>query len=478
MDFEGADKAVRAIAANMSPRYRRLEALEKWVDGTQYVGRPDWFTGGKEEVPLWERAPCVVYPVVQVAIGSNTDLVFGEGRFPEISSKPGEDEADEDNGLDEEQSATLDRYLREYHRLCHFTAHCRDVFDAAQGCGTGIGIHGHREGRPFAEQIPAKWGTPKFKPDQRTLESIEIRYPYLEEYRQPIELGGKWAVRAKLYRRVIDEKNDVTYFPADADEQGREPSWEKDPARTVPHNLGFCPVIWYPFMRGCVPINVVDGKAIHALLTDEIQQHDIAYAQWHRCNLYAEPQMCEIGVTPGFNPTDVGQMPTVPATEFGGSARRGDTVGEERGVYTRGGGSKPARKKGPGYVNQYPNPETKVEYLSPDAAILKAQEEHCLDLLHKVEDGLCVVLPKPSQFKFAGSVSGKSIEMIRKRQYDRCDKYRDDIEDHFLRPSVEMQLRITARVGKQLKVPGIAKILPILSGVSAKSGDKADADAA
>jgi hypothetical protein len=89
------------------------------------------------------------------------------------------------------------------------------------------------------------------------------------------------------------------------------------------------------------------------------------------------------------------------------------------------------------------------------------------------------VLPKPAEFKFAGAVSGKSIEMIRQRQYDRCDQYRDDLANNFLRPTVEMQLRIAERCADSLKVPGIQKVLPILRGVSEKSEDvTTDADAA
>lgn len=474
--FQGVEQAQKAFNANVSPRYVRLEKLESWTLGTQYRGRPDWFTGGPQEKPLWERAPCVVYPVVDVAISSNTDLVFGEGRFPEFSTKPGEDEEEEDNGLNEDDSAIIDRFLREHHKLSHFTAHCRAAFDAAQGCGTAIEIQGHRDGVPFAELIPAKWGNPKFKSDQKTVASLEIRYPYIEEYKNS---EGKWAVRAKLYRRVIDEQSDTTYFPADANEQGTEPNWRKDPEQTVDHMLGFCPVVWYPFMRGCVPVNVIDGKAIHGLLTDEIQQYDIAYSQWHRCILYAEPKLCEIGVTPGYNPTQVGRTAIVPETEFGGDPRKGDNVGQVRGVYDLGQSAQGARRSGPGYVNQYVSPDTKVEYLSPDASTLKAQEEHCLDLLHKIEDSMCVVLPKPAEFKFAGSVSGKSIEMIRARQYDRCDKYRDDLADHFLRPSINMQLRIAARVGTALKVPGIAKALKVLATLDTDNDEIArDADAA
>lgn len=464
IQLEGLDKAARAINANTSPRYKRLEALECWAEGTQYDGRPDWWTGGEKEVPLWERKPPIVYPTVSVAIQSNVDLVFGEARFPGFTSRPSEDEGSEENGLNQADSEALDRFIREYHKLCRFQAHCRDAFGAAQGCGTGVALHGHRNGVPFAELIPAKWGTPKFGPDQ-AVSALEIRYPYLDERRNPVT--RKWEVAAKIYRRVIDQTRDVTFLPADADEDGVEPNWQVDPARDITHNLGFCPVVWYPFMRGCAPVNVIDGRAIHALLLDEIQGHDIALSQKHRCTLLSEPQPYETGVDPGYNPTGSGRTAIVPATEFGGYPGV-DKTGEARGSYVMG-SSQPARKKGPGWVWSYPDKDTKVGYLEFPAAILKSMEEHCLDLLNKIEDGMSVVLPKPANFKFAGQVSGKAIQLLRKRQYDRCDQYRDDLWNNFLRPSIEMQLRIAMRVGSQLRVPGVDKVTKALSAQTKKS---------
>jgi hypothetical protein len=454
--FEGAELVPRLLVANTSPRYRRLERLESWVEGQQYNNRKhDWFD---DEVPLWERRPCIVYPAVSLAIQSYVDLLFGEGRFPAFTSRPGEEEQDDSAGLDEENSKTLDRFLTKHHDLCSFKAYCREGLGAAMGAGTTVGIHGHRNGKPFAELIPAKWGTPTFD-TQGAVTSLEIRYPYVEEYKLST---GAWAVRVMLYRRVIDEKSDTTYLPTVAQENGREPSWAVDKTKTLEHHLGFCPVVWYPFMKGCAPVNVIDGKAIHALTTDEIQQHDVARSQWHRCALLSEPQMCEIGVSPGYNPTDVGRPAMVPATETGGPV---SVTNPMRGGYATG-PSGTARKKGPGYVNQYPDPETKVEMLETPASSLEAQHINCSDLRIKVQEALCVVFLDPESIKFAATTSGKALEAIKQKQIDRCGQYRDDLRDRFLLPSIDMQLRIAQRVGTALKVPMIVEVLPLLKKFS------------
>jgi hypothetical protein len=450
--FEGAEEAQKAVEANTSPRYKRLEALERYVTGRQYDGLKSWWD---DSVPLWERAPCIVYPVTQIAIQSNTDLVLGEGRYPSFSAKPGEDEAEDDSGTDEKSAEDIDRYLTEYHRLSRFKAHCRDAFSAAQGCGTAAAIHGARDGIPFANLIPAKWGTPDLGLHGEVLE-LEIRYPYLDEYKKP---DGKWAVRAKLYRRVITTTQDITFLPADADRNGMEPVWRQDPERTLSHSFGFCPVIWYPFMKGCQPVNVIDGQAIQANLTDEIRQHDIAISQRHRGALFSEPQDVEIGVDPGYNPTALGRTPAIVSTEKGGAAGPGNPV---TGGYGSGTGQ-PARKKGPGYVWQYPNPDTKVQRLVYPGDALKAQDDNARDLRVKLMQSLAVVILDHESVQGIRQLSGKALEAIKQMQLDRCDQFRDDVRDGFLLPSIDMQLRISQKLGKTLRVSGIDKMVRALA---------------
>lgn len=462
--FEGAEQARKAIEVNTSPRYKRLEDLERWVDGTQYDGLTSWWDNAQ---PLWERAPCIVYPVAQIAIQSNTDLVLGEGRFPSFSAKPSEDEGDDSSGTDEDAATAIDRFLTEYHRACRFRAHCREAFSAAQGCGTAVAIHGARGGKPFANLVPAKWATPLvvardgksevpgLGPNGEVLK-LEIRYPYLEEFKHP---GGKWAVRAKLYRRVIDGENDVTYLPAEAQQSGIEPDWQPDKDISGPHGLGFCPVIWYPFMRGCVPVNVIDGKALHANLRDEIRAHDIALSQRHRGALYSEPQMCEIGVRPGYNPTDIGRLPMLPSV---------DADGKPSGAYRNPGPDGTARKKGPGYVNQYEDANTKVQYLCYPPEALKAQDDNARDLRVKLMQSLGVVLLDHEGIAGIKQLSGKALEAIKQTQLDRCDSYRDDVKEGFLLPSVDMQLRIAQKLGPSLRVSGIEKMIPALKKFAPK----------
>lgn len=454
--FENFDQAQRALRANTSPRYKRLEELEQWVAGTWYQARGlcNWWD---DRDPLWDRAPCIVYPAAEIAIQSYVDLILGEKRFPQITSNPGEDSGEEETGLGEDASGTLDRFIAEHHKLCRFRAHARSALAASMGCGTAVAIHGVRDGRPFADLIPAKWGTPQFDVHGQPT-ALEIRYPYLEEYRMPS--SGKWAVRAKLYRRVIDAAMDTTFLPADANEAGREPEWQRDPQRTIPHGLGFCPVVWYPFMRGCVPVNVIDGKAIHATVTDEMRQHDIALSQKHRGALLSEGQIVEIGVDADHNPTGLGRMPLVRSTEQGGAPSADNPL---RGGYFDGATStQNARKRGPTYPWRYPDPQTKVDWLAYPTSSLDAQDKNAKDLRTKLMELLGVVLLDHESMQGVRQLSGRFVESIRERQIDRADQYRDDLQEGFLMPSIQMQLRIALKTGAGLQVPGIEKVLPVL----------------
>ncbi len=466
IDESSRKAATKAFRANVSPRYLRLENLENWSKGKQYAGLTKWFDSSSN-VALWDRAPCVVYPVVKIAAQSNTDLLFGEGRFPTFTTKPGEDEDPEDGGLDPEDSAVLDKFIVKYHELCQFRSHCRDEFGSAQTTGTAVAIHGvHKNGKPFADLMPSKWCEPTLGPDG-VVTKLVIQYPYLEEYKDKSD--GKWKVRAKLFRRVIDEQSDTVYLPADAAEDGREPKWTEDKDSSVEHGLGFCPVVWYPFMRGCTPVNVIDGEAIHSLFTNEIHQHDIAISQRHRGALMSEPQICEIGVMPGYSPTELGPKPTIFSTVEGGEHY--DPLNPDPNVHIKGafvygsaGGGEGARKKGPSFVWQYPSPDTKVMALTYPGDALKAQDDNCRDLRIKLQESLCVVFLDPENIKFAATTSGKALEAIKQKQIDRVSQFRDDVRDRFLVPSLMMQMRIAVKRGVEgLKVPGVKKALAVLA---------------
>jgi hypothetical protein len=430
----GLVEAQKVLEKHLSARAKALGHLERYVEGTQYDHLPDWFSDKK---PLWERAPCIVYPIVKAAIDSNSDLLLGEGRFPSVRV----------DGLTGEEAETFEKAVDKVVQQARLKAAAREVFAAGQGCGSACAVFGVRGGRLFIDTVLARWCTPTFDSEEAgAVAELEIRYPYLALEKTPD--GEKWV--CKLYRRTISKTHDIQYAPATALPDGREPSWSVE--REIPHGLGFCPVIWYAHLKGCAAVNDFDGRAIHEHLTDEIRAHDFALSQRHRAALYAgDPQWTEIGVEPGFNPTgNGGRKAEVQASVFGrpGETSTGAWVSEPANA------SK-ARKKSPGTVWQYPgkNPETKVSLHTLPGDALDAIDKHARDLRGKIAEALGVVFLDLEALPNESRLSGRALESAKARQLDRVNYYRADFGDKFLVSAIGMLLRIALVSG--VRIPSL-----------------------
>lgn len=451
--MDGYSEAVKLVSARMSPRAQRMMNFERYVEGTQYEGRPGFFD---RSVPLWHRAPCIVYPLVANAIASNTDLVLGETRWPRITSRPSENDSREDqDGLNVEESSLLDKTIVEIERQARFHSAMREAFTAAQGCGSAALIFGVRGGQLFIDSTKARWCEPEFD-EMGCVKKLVIEYPYYATIRE----RGVWKVVPKMYRREIDDKKDVTFKSARLTASNTEPDWEIE--SKVEHGLGFCPVVWYSFMRGCSVVDNYDGHPVHEFLLDEVTALDFALSMKHRAALYAgDPQWTEIGVEPGYVPTQTGAIVGVPATSAGGAiTSENRPTGEYRAPQNRQG-----RRKGPGEVWQYESPDVKVQLHSLPGDALTALENHCMDLRMKLAESLSAVFLDADSIRMRASVlSGKALEVIRSRQIDRCEQYRDDCGSRLLLPSLHMLLRVAYMVGKneQLNLSNLKPALKIL----------------
>lgn len=460
-DYQNSAEAIGAARANLSPRQRELENLERYARGTQYDGRPNFFD---PSVPLWDRAPCVVYPVVKIAIESNVDLVLGEARFPEITSNPGEDDSDVE-GLNKEDSLKVDRAILELTKRVRFRSVSRKALKHAQAARSVAGIVGTRSGKPFVELVRSRWCEPTFG-NQGEVTKLEIRYPYLKPEKQH---DGTWKLIALLYRRVIDTKSDTTYQPVPADQQGREPqqdAWVVDEAKTVHHKLGFCPVHWYPHDPECSTVADFDGEAIHEEVLDEIQALDLTLSQRHRSALFCgDPQIIETGVERGYNPSGATGAISVPATASGGTPSAANPVTARY----ESSGPKQGRIKSPGGVWQYEDTNVNVDYLVLPPGSLEALENNGADLRNKIAEALAVVLIDPQNAKFTSDMSGRAVEMLRSRQFDRCDQIRDDVGDNWVLPVVKLLLRVALKTN--LKIPAVVAVRELLARFVSDDGD-------
>jgi hypothetical protein len=454
-ELAGLEKARKAYAANVSPRSRTLALLESEVDGTRFDGRHSWFSG---EGTIFDRKPAIVYHVVESSIQSKVDLMLGEGRFPTITSGPDEDEDEDEaeDGLGEEESKAIDRLICSFVKEAKLAMLWREMYQSAQGCGTAPALLGVRKSRLFAETLPAKWATRTLDAEQN-LVAVTIQYPYLENKK----INGVWTATCMLYKRVIDAQRDVTYAPAEADIDGIEPLWKEQTVAV--HGLGFVPVLWYRHHAPMQNLAGDDGFAVHRTLLDQLEGIDMALSQRHTGALGSLPQIVEIGVEPGYNPTaDAPQGMSVQVTMTGGTPGHNNPV---RGEYRTqpSDGTQGARKKGPGSVWQYASPDTKVEAINTPGEAMQALDAHIKDLKSKICETLAYVPLDPESIRYAATVSGKALEILRARELNRISRDREAFGDEIILGTVDMLLRIALQLGAALKTPRLKKALPILA---------------
>lgn len=428
-------EALNALRAHMTPRAEALQVLEQFVAGTQYDHLDDFFSDKK---PLWERRPCIVYPIAKMAIDSNADLLLGEGRFPSFTVEGAEGEE-----ADEFEKATS-RVINH----ARLRAAATEIFKNAQAAKSSCAIFGLQGGRLTIQTVLARWCTPTFDRDGQVT-SLEIKYPYLDL----ISDGEAKKVVCKLYRRTIDESFDTIYHPAIVEEHDADKPirWVVDVE--TPHAFGFCPVRWYAHMKSCSIVDDFDGHALHEHLLDEIRAHDFALSQRHRAALYAgDPQWTEIGVRRGYDPAGAkGRKPILPGLIDELPAAGG---GMYVGAVGSGGASEPARRKGPGVIWQYDVQDAskvKVELHTIPGDALKAIDDHARDLKGKLAEGLGVVFIDASSLPNESRLSGKALNDLVRPQLARVNSYRDDFADHFLIPAIGMLFRIAIKAGLEIE---------------------------
>src|SRR4029077_15488694 len=116
--------------------------------------------------------------------------------------------------------------------------------------------------------------------------------------------------------------------------------------------------------------------------------------------------------------------------------------------------TKSARVKSPGAVWTYPTKDVKVEYLTLPADALKALTDHAADPRNMIAEGLAYVPIDAESAKLISAMSGKAIEALRARQFDRCDRYRDDFGNGWIMPVTSMVLRVSR--ARRVAFPAVA----------------------
>lgn len=453
-DVEGAEQA-RALAASLwTARTARLEKFEHYANGTQYEGRQD-FLNPKQDVPLLERAPCIVVPLVESAARQHVDFALGTGRFPKLTTGIGEDEEDDLFGLSDDDSEVLDKFIANASEAANFESVCQDALESAETIGSACVLFAFDGfGALAAEHIETCHAEPTFDASG-ALVRLEIKYPYVELFSAE---PGKVRARCMFYRRVVDAQTDTVFLPAEVEHKGTEPRSKPDKDRTIEHGLGFVPAVWYAFKR--TEKGTPDGRPIHAALLDELDALNFSLSQRHRAALYSgDPQMVEMGVDRDENVAPSGAQPRATLKELRNS--------DGTSFVGFGFSERPtnARRKGAGVVWRYENPDAKVDLLTLPPGALTAISDHCDDLIEKVERVLGYTGVSPEQVK--GAVSGKALAFMFARTTSFVDRIRSDFWQGFMRPALSTMLRMAyvqhTRAPGSVYISGITKAAPVLA---------------
>lgn len=452
-ELPGYGEALKISQSHLTPRYHELDNLERYAKGSQYEGRPSWLDP-RDSIPLLERGPHVVDPIVSEALDSYCDLLVDDAHLPTYSVPDQDEQAAPIAKLDETQADALESLITAVQKQARFGKAARRSFEHAAGSRSVATLAGIKRGKLTLSSIRAKWSEPKFEKDGETVKSLEIRFPFLQRYRDDAE--KRWKVRAMLYRRTIDDQRDTTYQPVKAPENGGEPDqWLVDPAKTMEHGFGFCPVSWYAFEKEDDGTETIDGRAIHEGMLSELDALHRACSQHNRAGLYCgDPQTVETGVDELENPAPIGRQAR-PAAVYPGESPE---VAEEHRKWltdpgTKGAGGM-ARKKGPGVVWRYSNEKSKVDLLTMPSDALDAVKSSADELRSIVARALAYMTPEdgPKQGERGvtlGSMSGEALKMRYRRQLARCSTYQSDFRDGWILPVTSLLLRVVrATLGK------------------------------
>jgi hypothetical protein len=248
--------------------------------------------GSDEYVPLRKRRPCVKTNLCRVVVDDTVSLLFGEGRFPKV-----------DCGDEADFEAALLKLAKD--------SHLNDVMlDAAtRGAVGSVAVQmrilpqddASKTFRAFFEVHSTEFLTPvyaKNAPDVlvKIRERYKVKGSDLRDHGYAIPDD---ALRADFwFGRDWDAKAETWYqpWPVVQDDAAQPKPETVDEARTVKHDLGFCPWVWIKNLPGrlklvCEPgvstatamrYSDVDGLCTFAAAIETVMEIDYLLSQGGR----------------------------------------------------------------------------------------------------------------------------------------------------------------------------------------------------
>lgn len=444
-------------------RYRALDRLDAYYRGTQYDGRPDWWTGldaSGEQVPLRERKPCVIYPLPKAAVNQATRFTFGEGRFPAIKAEPvePEDALSPEMALSEDEAEALTKFVSEICRQLRLKSAALGMMRDGLSRGTCCVVLGLRKGKFVLDRPDAKDCHVEFVDGDPRGEVERLVWCY--RFDKPVKLkDGSFVTKTFYFRRDITRERFVVYRDAEPPEiPGTPVRWEEDEDASVDHGLGFCPVVWIRNAPGeCA---AVDGTSLYRDLEDEFDALNFALSQRHRgVHFFGTPQAYETGVGEDEKPGIVGRTSRPPKEVEGDAYAKGNREKHRMG---------PARMYRPDMIWSFKGP-AQLGILETSGRAFEVATKHVADIRSRILEAIDVVLLDPTTVAGKGEISAKALQILFYPLLALVDELRELWWEDGIERILSMCLRMVAVRARRaaegeerLLLVGVDRVAPIL----------------
>lgn len=220
-------------------RVARLNLFDQVLRGRIYDCLKHSFheerTGTDEYIPLRERKPSVRYNLCKIVVEDMTAMVFGEGRFPTVTS----------------ENDDVVQALTDLIKQCALPQVMHEA--AWQGSIGSVAIlFKVLNERPFFDVMPTRFLTPEWKPEApdellRVTERYKVSGADLLARGYTVDEGD---LRAQFWFQRVWDASAESWFQPIKSGSGQKLTFQLDEARTVQHELGFVPIVWIKNLPG------------------------------------------------------------------------------------------------------------------------------------------------------------------------------------------------------------------------------------
>lgn len=445
---------------HLSSRYRALDMAQRYYESKQYEHKPDWYEGRERstgaEVPLRERAPCVIEPLPRSAVNQAVRFAVGEGKFPElkVAEVEPEDAIAPSLAISKDDAQMLSRALAHLIRVGRLKPAVMRAMRRGLSSGTAVLVLSVKNGRISVEHPHARDCIPTFENNDPDQPVVAMTWVYQYDAEEP-DKDGRPTCRRRFFRRDYTESEIIEYQPVDAD-FGKAIKWEV--ASTSPHKLGFCPVIWVRNLPedGC---DSIDGVSLYAGLYPQLDALNFSVSQRHMgLETLGVPQPYVTGNEDNDGPAATGRSATPDPANALAKVPRDPYSGSRRAT-------RDAIRWGSKYLWRWRSKDAQFGLVETTGKAFEVASKHVAEIRARLLQAMSVVLMDANESVGKGDMSAKALALLFAPLLALVDELREHWWCHCIEPLLTMSLRIVGAVGaERMSLPIGNRIAPILRG--------------